>query len=723
MSPMPYDKQDRGSDADYAAYFAGMNQSMQQKVALTTAHFPPSGTVCDMGSGSGQATYDLASIYAGLELVGIDINPKAVEISAATYKKPNLRYAAGDIADPLFPPGTLDGILDSSVLHHVTSFNGFSLAAVERLLDNQTTELKPGGVLIIRDFVVPDGPKAVRLDVRSDDGAATGVVAQLSTAALFKRFAATWKGSLGPVTYREEPTESGWARFVLSLRGATEFILRKDYRDHWETELLEEYTYFSQGEFERALEKRGLRIVVSVPLYNPWIIENRYRDRVRIFDEEGRALPFPPTNFLIVGEKTRGGTRLRQKLTRILDAPRFLSLSRYRHKDTGHVYELCERPKRTVDVLPHFEAHGRPFILAKHGFPRPIVSTDLPDLIAQHGAGYITEPIAAIVEDNEVLEAAIARILKERAGLEAKDILRVSPPQRYFTSPGGINERVDACLVDIAPWQHERAVDNYTPFSDAGSVRFFDATQVLRACHIGGMFDARLELNIYRLCAERGYALGPWIGAALTLTDRPAPPPSRPLPPARVAFERQPSAPAAFLEIVEGVFIEEDAAGRTLKEATFEYVRPKRLSHHTMTMLPVMRHGRDIYVGLESRDLPAVQHFEGTSTFLTTPALRLPSTLLTMDDACTYAFSRLHDEHDVEVERHFPLGGRYFPSTGVTPEVVYPFAVDVAAVGERSRLSFFRLADALRLPLIDAHLLIALLRLHHAIARNPTRVL
>jgi hypothetical protein len=36
-----------------------MDSSMQQKVALTTAHFPVRGRIADMGSGSGRGTFDL----------------------------------------------------------------------------------------------------------------------------------------------------------------------------------------------------------------------------------------------------------------------------------------------------------------------------------------------------------------------------------------------------------------------------------------------------------------------------------------------------------------------------------------------------------------------------------------------------------------------------------------------------------------------------------------
>src|SRR6476620_8205988 len=114
-----YAAQDRGSRGEYEAYFAGMDKSMQQKIALTTAHFPTRGHIADMGSGSGRGTYDLASLYAGLHLTGIDINPKSVQISRETYQRPNLSYAVGDISQKAFPDESLDGILNSSVLHHV----------------------------------------------------------------------------------------------------------------------------------------------------------------------------------------------------------------------------------------------------------------------------------------------------------------------------------------------------------------------------------------------------------------------------------------------------------------------------------------------------------------------------------------------------------------------------------------------------------------------------
>ena len=88
-----------------------------------------------------------------------------------------------------------------------------------------------------------------------------------------------------------------------AARTAAEFVLRKDYRDHWAPELLEEYTYCSQANFEQLFKIHDLRIVVAQPLWNPWIVANRFEGKFYLSDPDDKPVHFPPTNFLIVGEK------------------------------------------------------------------------------------------------------------------------------------------------------------------------------------------------------------------------------------------------------------------------------------------------------------------------------------------------------------------------------------------------------------------------------------
>ena len=521
-----YEKQHRGTEADYEAYFAGMDASMQQKVALTTAHFPVRGRIADMGSGSGRGTYDLACLYGGLELVGVDINPVSVERAGREFRRPNLSYVVGDISEMVFPAESLDGILDSSVLHHVTSFNDFDVNRVLATLDRQVAQLKTGGVIVIRDFVIPEGPERVHLDLPETDGSDAGGVGELSSAALFELFARGWRSSVnrdGPVPFaRMKSPRAGFVRYELSLRAAAEFVLRKDYRADWETEVLEEYTYLGQSEFEEAFRSRGLRIITSRPLWNPWIVQHRFEGKFHLSDLGGGPLPFPPTNYLIVGEKVPAGAgvELFERQGRAISAPNFLSLRGYRHEASGQVMELVERPHQTIDVVPWFESAGQVFVFAKKDFPRPVLNAcaDQPRLNRATYSGYVTEPISAIVDAEEDDEQEVCRVLRERAGLVAEDVVNVGGRFSYYTSPGGVNELVTSRLVEIRPRRTNFSFPNYTPFTDAGTVRELDATQVLRACHVGGMFDARLEINIYRLLHELGRSCGPWIGAPVELS-------------------------------------------------------------------------------------------------------------------------------------------------------------------------------------------------------------
>ena len=686
---------------------------MQQKVALTTAHFPVRGRIADMGSGSGRGTFDLASLYEGLQLVGVDVNPVSIERAREKFQRPNLSYVVGDISQMVFPANSLDGILDSSVLHHVTSFNNFDVNRVLTTLDKQVAQLKAGGVIIIRDFVIPDGPEYVLLDVPVADG----------TAALFEVFARDWRSSVnphGPVPYSKHVSpRDGFVRFQLTLRAAAEFVLRKDYRADWETEVLEEYTYLSQAQFEAAFRARGLRIVTSRPLWNPWIVRNRFEKKFYLSDLNERPLPFPPTNYLIVGEKVDAieGVELCESRNEALAASKFLKLSAYRHKETGEVWELVERPHQTIDILPWIDDDGQILVLAKKDFPRPLVNACAAQvrLAGASLSGYITEPISAIVEGAPSTDAIID-ILRERANLSEADLISIGEPHAYFTSPGAINELVMASLIQLRSQPtFNSSSSNYTSFRSAGTVRELDAQQVLRASHVGGMFDARLEINIYRLLHELGRSSGPWIGAPIKLAEQAFEPRVLSLSP-QAAFESCEVSVAEFLSIREGMFLERTQSGEVISEVEFEYVVPQKLSINTVSVIPAVKTEHGTYVGIELRDLPAVQSFSGSSRIPTIPSWRLPLSVGSVGELPAFIAAAFQRDFAVTIRDVWELGGPYFSSPGVTPEVVYPFVVEVDATAIASSQLHFSDCDALNLDhLHDAHLLISTHRLRHAL--------
>ncbi|MFO0579658.1 MAG: SAM-dependent methyltransferase, partial [Polyangia bacterium] len=474
-----------------------------------------------------------------------------------------------------------------------------------------------------------------------------------------------------------------------------------------------------------------------VELHNPWIRENRFRGRFFLWDLDGRRLPFPPTNFLIVGEKVAPGRGVAFSLHRGAPRPpRFLRRELFADPATGQRFELCSRPNPVVDLVPYFQKDGRLFVLGKQGFPRPLVNAapDSPNLDAATVAGYLTEPLSAQrpAAATELTLDEAAAILGERAGLAPGCIAAMHPGLRYFTSPGGLNERVTASLIELRiddggelPLPDE--APNYSGFAAAGRVRPLDARQLLRAAQVGGLLDARLELNTHHLLRARGEPLGPWIGAEIGLSEQPTRPGLRSAaaldellrPPSVARFVPCPPEPEArFLEVFTVEIHEHDSAGQVLARSELEVVAPKPVSCSTVSLLPVVRAGGVDYVGLELRDLPAVQAATGSSRILTCPAWRLPRSVLDLEQAEAHALRCLAEQFAAQARRAWPLGGKYYPAAGATPEVVYPLAaeIDVESV-PGSGLHWLPLAALVagRAQIRDGHLLIALLRLSHAL--------
>ena len=110
-------------------------------------------------------------------------------------------------------------------------------------------------------------------------------------------------------------------------------------------------------------------------------------------------------------------------------------------------------------------------------------------------------------------------------------------------------------------------------------------------------------------------------------------------------------------------------------------MRPAQASLNTVAVAPLWRGPEEVYFGLVDEDLPAAQCFSGHSNHLQAPAWRLPVEVTSLHDLPRYLMDALARENGLEVRDCFQLGGPYFPSPGVTPEIAYPWAVDVCGQG------------------------------------------
>ncbi len=722
--------QDRGELSAYDRYLRGMNTSMRQKVALTAAHLLGQGKVADMGMGSGLGSHALASLYPNLQVVGVDLDPTMVALAKERYPLANLDFIVGDIAKPVFEQGSLDGIFDSSVLHHVTSYVGYRYDNAGEALAAQAAQLKTGGVLVVRDFLAP-GVEEVLLDLPGNDGDESGDPAVCSTSSLFERFTGEFRSLSDTPGFAYQalgatPGREGWKRYRISLHHATEFILRKDYRTDWVAEVKEEYGYFTQSEFERHFASLGLRILASTPIRNPWILRNRWEGKCALHTIAGEPLEFPATNYLVVGERVAPGEGVRFRLAGEAEPLGFLKMEHHRHRQTGEVFDLVRRPFPTLDVVPYFEHQGELYVLARMSYPRPIVGClahGSPTLDGRTLSGYVTEPLT-VIQTDQPMGTTVEMMLRERAGLRSDQLKVFQEGATYYPSPGGIQEEVRSVLVETEATFLQDQLPHRSGFSTAGRVRAIEARQLLRAAQVGGLSDSRLELNVYELLTQRRESFGDWIGEELSLKEISNPPQATDLEslfkrPGRRAFEPSASSESSgYLRIHTSVFEEQDSTGLPVASKALEYVSPAKTSTNTIVAALIYKNDGQIYVGIEDRDLPAPQSFTGHSNLFTAPAWRIPEAIPTLTQAKAWVTDRLKREHGVVAGDVWELGGPFHPTPGLTPESAHPIAVEVARQEGSSRdLHWVRLSDLLhnRALLRDGQLRTVAYRLAHAI--------
>ena len=616
------------------------------------------------------------------------------------------------------------------MLHHVTSFGGYRHAAAGEALAVQVAALRVGGVLIVRDFVAPES-QPVTLDLPADDGDDSDDPRRASSARLLERFTREARSlhpqpgiDCRPVAGEPRP---GWRRYALDLRAAAEFVLRKDYRADWEAEVQEEYTYFTQREFEVCLAGIGLRVLASTPLRNPWIVRNRFRGKFELRGADGRALEPPATNILVAGEKVAPGEGVRFREEEAAPIG-FLEMQQYRHLASGAVRDLVRRPHPTLDVVPWFTSGGAPYVLARMSYPRPILASPRadPTLDESRPPAYATEPLNLLLTDRPVGQT-VEQLLAD-CGIAPGSIRGFHPGATSYPSPGGTQEEVRSIHVEIEPTAVELPLRDLSGFSTSGRVCAIEARQLLRAAQVGGLPDARLELDVHDLLARIGIAPGPWIGDVVELRPAAGPPPAVASTealrrrPSRRAFAAMPTADhPPFMRIACGLFEELDAGGSLLHRRALEYVLPGPLGSNTIAAAPLWRSGDQIYLGVDDDDLPAAQAMSGNSQLLVAPAWRLPRDLASTSPARAWIADCLRTGYGLRLGDSFELGGRYHPSPGLSPEAVWPVAFEVLGRDPAPRallwLPLAELAAAADL-LTDGHLRVVTRRAAHALSSD-----
>ncbi len=271
---------------DFASYGAQMDAALAQKLADLAPWVRP-GCVVDKGCGTGSLLVELARLFPASRFVGVDLSREFLRrCDENTYAAEDVDFVRGNVADANVGPGAATTVIFSSVMHEVHSYSGYRREEVARALRSAFGELAPGGRLLVRDGVSPH-PATWRL--------------ALHTAAAreaFERFAVEFKHGEGAP---HERLASGEVR--LSSHLANEFLCKKDYQQNWHIEVHEEFGPFTLPGWREALVAAGFLPLHLRELVNPWIATHRYEGQVGLSDDDGRALNWPATNCVVVGQK------------------------------------------------------------------------------------------------------------------------------------------------------------------------------------------------------------------------------------------------------------------------------------------------------------------------------------------------------------------------------------------------------------------------------------
>lgn len=326
---------------DYGSYafLMGHSEIIALKYADIRAAILP-GKIVDEGCGDGALLVPIARDFPDSDLIGIEITGEFIARArerqrAGEFGGAFVHFHQRNITQPLFHDASIDTTICNATVHELWSY-GQRAETVHAYLALKYRQTRAGGRLIIRDVVGPaEKEQEVLLWLNDEDGtnedcfahfedqaALQAHLANLSTYARFRRFAHDFLAEMRAVGQREAGTAVTYheemiagRRYVrLSLRHAVEFMSKKDYVNNWDSEMNEEFAFWDFAEWKGALHAAGFRVVEdpndpergSRVYTNPWIVRNRWEDKVALFRRHSdglQPLPFPPTNIVLVGQK------------------------------------------------------------------------------------------------------------------------------------------------------------------------------------------------------------------------------------------------------------------------------------------------------------------------------------------------------------------------------------------------------------------------------------
>jgi ubiquinone/menaquinone biosynthesis C-methylase UbiE/nicotinamide mononucleotide adenylyltransferase len=274
-----------GHQRDFHSYGQQMDASLRQKLD-DMSHFVQPECIVDKGCGTGKLLVALSHRWPESKFVGVDLREFLRLCDENTYAAQDVEFVQGNVIDQNVASESASTVIFSSVMHEVHSYTGYKTSEIHRALRNAHKELKPGGVVIVRDGVSPD-PATWRMKFLKPE-----------LIQIFNRFAKEFRHGQG-VKFQQIDSVT----VELSSHDANEFICKKDYQTNWHIEVHEEFGPLTLSQWKEALRVNMFNIVHAQEYVNEWIRVNRYEGSVQLTNTNGTPVPWPASNIVVVGQR------------------------------------------------------------------------------------------------------------------------------------------------------------------------------------------------------------------------------------------------------------------------------------------------------------------------------------------------------------------------------------------------------------------------------------
>ena len=673
-----------------------------RKAWFTMSHLllHPGARVVDMGSNDGALTYVMAALNPEIHFTGIDIDKKKVAKSKSQWQLANLDFQHGDINTGAgFKEQSVDAIINSFILHELYSNSRYSDRAVVHTLEKQFSLLKNEGLMLIRDYALPQRGEYILLEM--PDAPSRGKeIAKMSEADLLVWYAERARSKDDPGCYgfflEELPPRFPQTRlFRLPYKWAYEFVTRKDNRSTFEMELPKEYAFFTEHDYRRNLAAMGARLVYSSPHWDEKIIRERFEGRFRLYNDDGTPLGSPPTSFIAVAQKMtdRRSLRLQERRPSPKGAQGKLRISAMRNDTTGKIVDVASRDSDMMDVIPYRVTEtGILTIFVHEGLPRGIINA-VPrngrNLDQKMWSGHMTEAIS--LPGSTVRE--VPKDDLKKTVLFARDYLGLKPATGaalqdgpiFYPAPDYLDERIETRFLrvenrDGGVFDAKFEDEAYKGFSSKGRVREVNAQSVLDAIAVGIIPNARLEQQIIMLFSMLDMKAESWDECPLILTEeeperkadlkdivlRKASPDNR--------FKNI-KGTTGHLRTIQSTFVDEgwvEGGLAGLASRDLEFIISDETTINKAVVLPLTKsHSGEVMAGFCMEHLPIPQRYSGNGMTITAPSLELPREITNVEMARRY----IAEKFEVPIENVARMGESFFCHSGVTPQRIFPFAV------------------------------------------------